>query len=65
MRARSTDRSPDRNLDDGSRYVSPRLVWSASDNVELSIGALLFSGPPSTEYSRLRDLWYAQAQWFF
>jgi hypothetical protein len=53
------------NLDDRSRYFSPSFVYSLRANVDLAVGAQLFSGARGTEYARLNDAYYAQIQWFF
>jgi hypothetical protein len=41
------------------------LILSLQANLDLSLGAQLFSGPAGSEYARLHDLYYAQLQWFF
>lgn len=53
------------NLADHSRFYSPGLTFSLRANVDLTLGAQLFGGRPGTEYAALRDLYYAQLQWFF
>lgn len=53
------------NLDDRSRYYSPRLVYSVRTNLDLTLGAQIYGGGPASEYGRMRDLWFAQVQWFF
>ncbi len=53
------------NLDDHSRYFSPRLTWSARPDVDLSLGLQSFAGRPGSEFRLRKDLVYAQAQWYF
>jgi len=53
------------NLDDHSRYFSPRLTWSARPDLDLSLGLQSFAGRPGTEFRLRKDLVFAQAQWYF
>jgi hypothetical protein len=53
------------NLSDRSRFFSPALVLSVRTNLDFSVGLQHFSGSAGSEYARLPDLYYAQAQWFF
>jgi hypothetical protein len=53
------------NLDDRSRALDSRLVWSWRPNVELSAGLQRFGGPRRTEYGRLPEAAFVQGQWFF
>ncbi|MBE0612162.1 MAG: hypothetical protein IH604_00700 [Burkholderiales bacterium] len=53
------------NLGDRSRYFSPNLIYSLSTDVDLTLGAQLFSGGQGSEYARLNDTFYAQIQWYF
>lgn len=53
------------NLEDHSRYFSPRLSWSARPDVELSLGLQSFAGRPGAEFRLRKDLVFAQAQWYF
>lgn len=53
------------NLDDGSRYLGPRLVWSWRTNAEASFGLQRFGGRAGTELARPPDVAYAQLQWYF
>jgi hypothetical protein len=53
------------NLDDQSRFVSPAITISLRANLDLMVGAQLFSGHAGSEYSRLSDVYFAQLQWFF
>ncbi len=53
------------NLGDRSRFFSPSLSWSLKTNLDLTLGAQWFGGGAGSEYDRLRDLYFAQLQWFF
>lgn len=53
------------NADDNSRGFDLRLVWSVQPNLDLTLGGRSFSGVPGSEYRRLGDSIYAQAQWYF
>jgi len=53
------------NLDDHSRFFSPELVVSFSDNVEGTVGIQAFRGGVGSEYGTLKDLYYVQIQWYF
>lgn len=53
------------NLADRSRFYSPALVYSLRPNVDVTVGAQLFSGSAGSEYARLNNLYFAQLQWFF
>jgi hypothetical protein len=53
------------NVADRSRYFSPVLTYSLRANLDLTLGVQLFRGGAGTEYAGFRDLYYAQAQWFF
>lgn len=53
------------NTDDKSRGIDLRLVWSARPDLDLTLGGRSFSGVPGSEYRRLGDAVYAQAQWYF
>ena len=53
------------NLADHSRFLSPRLVYSLRQNLEVTFGAQLFAGSAGSEYERLNDAYFAQLQWFF
>lgn len=53
------------NLDDRSRYVSPRLTYSVRQNLDLAAGGQLYGGHRSSEFGQRKDLWFAYAQWFF
>ncbi|NOZ53794.1 MAG: hypothetical protein GXP08_11785 [Gammaproteobacteria bacterium] len=53
------------NLDDGSIFFAPNLIYSLSDNVECTVAAQVFNGDTGTEYGALKDLYYLQLHWFF
>lgn len=53
------------NADDHSRGIDLRLVWSVRTNLDLTLGARSFSGVAGSEYRRLGDSIYVQAQWYF
>lgn len=53
------------NLDDGSRFVAPGLVYSLATDCDVSVGVQSFGGAGASEYGRFRDLYYAYLQWFF
>jgi hypothetical protein len=53
------------NLADRSRFFSPAVIVSLQADLDLSLGVQLFGGSQGSEYARLRDLYYAQVQWFF
>lgn len=53
------------NLQDGSRYYSPALIWSARENVDLTLGGQFFGGKAGSELSAFRRVLYLQLQWFF
>jgi hypothetical protein len=53
------------NLDDRSWYLSPRLVYSAAENLEFSAGAQWFGGSVASEFGRRRHLYFLSLQRFF
>lgn len=53
------------NLDDRSRYFSPRLTWSINKDADLSAGLLYFAGRTGSEFTLRRNVVFAQAQWYF
>jgi len=53
------------NLDDGSVFGFHSLLYSLTDNLELTLGLQSQSGTASSEFGRLQDLYYTQLQWFF
>jgi hypothetical protein len=53
------------NVDDRSRAVDTRLVWSVSSDLELTAGVQRFGGRSGSEYGNVPAAWQAQLQWFF
>jgi hypothetical protein len=53
------------NLDDRSRGLDSRLVWSARKDVDLTVGFQQFGGRPSTEFGGMPWAVFAQTQWYF
>lgn len=53
------------NLDDGSRFFAPSLVYSVTANWDWAVGAQFFAGGADSEYGRFHDLYYTYVQWFF
>lgn len=53
------------NLDDGSRFFAPSLVYSFTANWDWAVGAQFFAGGADAEYGRFHDVYYTYVQWFF
>lgn len=53
------------NLDDSSRGVDSRLVWSWRPNVEWTLGLQRFAGAASSEFGRFPASFLVQWHWFF
>jgi hypothetical protein len=53
------------NLDDGSGYFLPSIVYSLSDAITLSAGALIASGKERSEYWYYPSSVYVRGQLFF
>jgi hypothetical protein len=53
------------NLDDGSVFVYPSLVYSLITNLDLTLGMQLFAGAKGSEYGAFHNVYFAQLQWFF
>jgi hypothetical protein len=53
------------NLDDSSRFFSPRLVYSIAPNVDIAAGLQLFHGDAGSEYGSFYNVIFAYLQWFF
>jgi hypothetical protein len=53
------------NADDGSGFYCPSLQYNALDNLYLSGGFQRFGGGKGTEFGRVPNLGYLQAQYFF
>lgn len=53
------------NIDDGSRFFSPRLIYSITPNADGAVGVQLFGGHAGSEYASFHDVYFAYLQWFF
>ena len=53
------------NLDDNSRFLSPALRYSLSDNIELKAGMQFFAGESGSEYGDRQDIYYGDLSWYF
>ena len=53
------------NIGDGSGYAGFTGVYSALDNLNLSLGAMLFYGKNKTEYSYFPSAFYAVVEYYF
>lgn len=53
------------NLDDQSHFVAPSISYNPIGELHLSTGWQRFGGTPNSEYGRLGNLFFAQAQWFW
>jgi len=64
------------SIDDGSLQVQPRLVWSASDEIEVLGGAIVSQGEQPalggplgirlrSEFGSFADVYYAEVKWYF
>jgi len=53
------------NLDDGSRFFAPSLVYSITANWDWAAGMQSFAGGADAEYGRFHDVYYTYVQWFF
>lgn len=53
------------NLDDGSLFFAPSLIYSLTDNWDWAAGVQLFHGNTGSEYGRFYDLYYTSLQWYF
>lgn len=53
------------NLDDGSLFFSPNLVYSIIANLDWAVGLQFFMGTDGSEYGAFRNVYYTQLQWFF
>jgi len=49
----------------GSRFLLPKLTWSASENVDVTVFALLFGGSRRSEFGRRENTWALQADAYF
>ncbi len=53
------------NLDDDSRFLAPRLVYSPTGSLDWALGVQYFDGPTDSEYGVLETLFFSELQWFF
>lgn len=53
------------NLDDGSIFFAPSMVYSLTADWEWVLGVQFFRGGSGSEYGRFHDLAYTSLQWFF
>jgi hypothetical protein len=53
------------NADDRSHALDTRLVWSAQQNLDLTLGVRHFTGAASSEFARYPNALLMQLQWFF
>ncbi len=53
------------DLSKGSRFFSPKLTWSAMENVDISLFAFLFSGNTTSEFGLRKNLYALQAEVYF
>lgn len=60
-----TENNPITNLDDGSRFFAPSLIYSLTESWDWAAGVQLFHGGIGSEYGRFYDLYYTSLQWYF
>jgi len=53
------------DLSRGGYFFSPRLTWSASENIDLSLFLFLFSGNTRSEFGQRKNLYALQAEVYF
>ncbi|WP_457651226.1 hypothetical protein [Rhodocaloribacter sp.] len=53
------------NLNDGSGLAGPALVWSAAENLEVSLSAYVFHGARDTEFGAFENVYFGSVQFFF
>lgn len=53
------------NINDGSYFLAPSLVYSVITNVDWSVGFQGFGGETGSEYDAFQPVYYTQLQWFF
>ena len=53
------------NLNDNSALLGPSLLWSARENLELSLSLYAFMGEKSSEMGAQKNAAFAQVQYFF
>jgi len=53
------------DLSRGGRFFSPRLTWSAREDLDITLFAFLFSGNAVSEFGLRRNLYALQAEFYF
>ncbi|MFW1410840.1 hypothetical protein ACEWAY_23185, partial [Vibrio parahaemolyticus] len=53
------------NVDDGSTFLSPTLIYSVTANWDVGGGVQFVGGSPDSEYGSDHDLYFIYVQWFF
>ncbi len=53
------------NLDDDSIFFAPILLYSLTDDVDVSVGVQAFNGDAGSEYGLFENLYFVQLQWFY
>lgn len=53
------------NMNDGSYFLAPSIVYSVASNVDWSVGFQGFGRKPGSEYAAFQPVYYTQLQWFF
>ena len=53
------------DISDQSRFFLPNLSWSAAENLDVSLFALLFDGKQASEFGRRENLYALQLELFF
>lgn len=53
------------NFDDDSRFFAPRLIYSPTGNMDLTMGMQYFDGTSASEYGVLENIYHGELQWFF
>jgi hypothetical protein len=53
------------NMDDGSAFLGPRILWQPIQDFEIGAGYQAFAGSDKTEYGSLKELAFLQVQWYF
>lgn len=53
------------NLDDGSAFAAPKIIWQPFTDFELAAGYQAFIGAERSEFGPVKDIAFLQLQWFF
>jgi hypothetical protein len=53
------------NCDDRSHFIAPSISYNPLGELHLSAGWQRFGGTPDSEYGRLGNVFFAQAQWYW